>query len=206
MFTSPRMYVTTVARSQKPLHHSSLLQLTTRAHNPQPSFIHTAAFVATFSELPAQSRYVGTTSFPAAFSSTHALRKVRACAGRMAHGTTAVLEAHPALLPIHGHSEHHLGAGAAAYGEMFLQLDSFKVGCSDDSRCLGDAAVYRVSFGLTVYLALMLLGSVSSSFHRGYWAVKSVLYIGLMVGSFYIPNPVRAVRCDVRSISMTHIT
>ena len=79
---------------------------------------------------------------------------------------------------------------------MFLQLDSFKVGCSDDSRCLGDAAVYRVSFGLTVYLALMLLGSVSSSFHRGYWAVKSVLYIGLMVGSFYIPNPVRAVRCD----------
>jgi len=81
-----------------------------------------------------------------------------------------------------------------AYGDqMFLHLYSFKVGCTGgaDSRCFGDQAVYRVSFGLAVYFVLMLLGSVSSSFHRGYWGLKSFLYIGLTVGSFFIPNSVR---------------
>mmetsp|Transcript_11194 Transcript_11194/g.23296 ORF Transcript_11194/g.23296 Transcript_11194/m.23296 type:complete len:451 (-) Transcript_11194:75-1427(-) len=78
-----------------------------------------------------------------------------------------------------------------AYGDqMFFSLYSFKFGCTDgeSSRCFGDQAVYRVSFGLAAFFLFMLAGSASRSFHRGYWGLKMALFALLIVGSFFIPN------------------
>lgn len=75
-------------------------------------------------------------------------------------------------------------------GDMFVSLSSFKVGCAGkwQDRCFGDQAVYRISFALLVFFMLMLLGSMSDAFNRGYWGLKLGLYAIMTVVAFFIPN------------------
>jgi hypothetical protein len=57
--------------------------------------------------------------------------------------------------------------------------------------CKGDAAVYRVSFVLAIFFAVVgLLSSCSDAFHRGWWAPKLLAFFGLLIGCFFIPNNV----------------
>lgn len=61
-----------------------------------------------------------------------------------------------------------------------------------DYYCQGDAAVYRISFVLAVFFFIMMIGSkvFGEGFHAGLWGVKLFIYIGMMVGCFFIDNSV----------------
>ena len=61
-----------------------------------------------------------------------------------------------------------------------------------NAYCQGDAAVYRISFVLAVFFFIMMLGSkcLGEGFHAGLWGVKIFIYIGMMVGCFFIDNSV----------------
>ena len=55
--------------------------------------------------------------------------------------------------------------------------------------CKGDAAVFRISFILTVFFSVMFaLSLVSERLHRGYWFMKILLIVGGITGSFFMPN------------------
>ena len=60
------------------------------------------------------------------------------------------------------------------------------------AHCQGDAAVYRISFVLAVFFFIMMIGSkvFGEGFHAGLWGVKIFIYIGMMVGCFFIDNSV----------------
>mmetsp|Transcript_10128 Transcript_10128/g.18617 ORF Transcript_10128/g.18617 Transcript_10128/m.18617 type:complete len:464 (+) Transcript_10128:223-1614(+) len=55
--------------------------------------------------------------------------------------------------------------------------------------CKGDAAVFRISFVLTIFFSVMTVFSLTGrAFHRGYWGLKLVgLFFGLLL-CFFIPN------------------
>ncbi|KAK5109603.1 hypothetical protein LTR62_006840 [Meristemomyces frigidus] len=74
-------------------------------------------------------------------------------------------------------------------------LDYVTVDCGG-KECFGFAAVHRVNFALGLFhfaLAIMLLGVSSSRDKRapiqnGFWGPKIIVWMGLIVGSFLIPN------------------
>lgn len=81
------------------------------------------------------------------------------------------------------------------YGShMFVGFASFKFGCTGDGTsafqeaCFGNQAVFRISFALAVFFLLMMAASFSDTIDRGYWGLKFVLYVILVVVSFFIPN------------------
>lgn len=48
---------------------------------------------------------------------------------------------------------------------------------------------YRFSFGLVVFFAVMIVGSAASRvWHTGLWLVKTILWIVVTGGVFFIPN------------------
>lgn len=83
------------------------------------------------------------------------------------------------------------------YGkDMFFKVESFQFGCTGDATatshfqqaCFGNQAVFRVSFALAVFFVCMMLGSMSDQFERSYWGIKVLMYLVMLVGSFFIPN------------------
>ncbi|CAF0974028.1 unnamed protein product [Adineta ricciae] len=66
----------------------------------------------------------------------------------------------------------------------------------DCSKVIGSLAVYRLSFGLTIFfgiLSLLMIKVKNSNDFRakiqnGFWAFKLLLAIGLIVAAFFIPN------------------
>jgi hypothetical protein len=65
-----------------------------------------------------------------------------------------------------------------------------------DKDCWSYLAVMRVSFSLVIYhsfFALVVFGVRNTmdwraSLQNGFWAMKFVLWIGLLVGTFYMPD------------------
>jgi hypothetical protein len=67
-----------------------------------------------------------------------------------------------------------------------------------DTQCLGRLAVYRVMFVSTVFHTLMMLGLAGhtsgdpsrfrTKLQSGFWFVKIVLLLGMLVASFFIPH------------------
>ncbi|KAE8355275.1 serine incorporator-domain-containing protein [Aspergillus coremiiformis] len=76
-----------------------------------------------------------------------------------------------------------------------LTLDYMEIRC-DDKECHGWVAVHRINFGLGLFhliLAIFLLGVRSSKDGRavlqnGFWGPKIILWIALVVLSFFIPQ------------------
>ncbi|EGP83942.1 uncharacterized protein MYCGRDRAFT_76553 [Zymoseptoria tritici IPO323] len=74
-------------------------------------------------------------------------------------------------------------------------LDYVTINCAGHD-CFGFAAVHRVNFALGLFhciLAGLLIGVKSSkdtraALQNGYWGPKIVVWLGLIVGSFLIPN------------------
>lgn len=74
-------------------------------------------------------------------------------------------------------------------------LDYVTVSCAGN-QCFGFAAVHRVNFALGLFhfvMAIMLLGVNNSRDKRapiqnGFWGPKIVVWLGLIVASFLIPN------------------
>jgi len=84
-----------------------------------------------------------------------------------------------------------------------INLGSLSVDCSSNNAtvtvqglsagtyvyCKGDAAVFRISFILTLFfLACGLLSLVSDGAHRGFWFFKVIILFGGLIGSFFMPN------------------
>lgn len=98
--------------------------------------------------------------------------------------------------------------------EMGIEIGPWKVNCKDDATlaptppqsplnpipdiggtyypyCKGDAAVYRISFVLTIFFFCTMLGSICSpAVHRGWWGPKLFAFFALLIGSIWIPNNV----------------
>jgi hypothetical protein len=76
-----------------------------------------------------------------------------------------------------------------------ILLDYVTINCAGHD-CFGFAAVHRVNFALGLFhfiLAGLLIGVKSSkdaraAIQNGYWGPKLVVWLGLIVGSFLIPN------------------
>lgn len=74
-------------------------------------------------------------------------------------------------------------------------LDYVTINCAGN-ECFGFAAVHRVNFALGVFhcvMAVLLLGVNSSKDKRapiqnGFWGPKIVVWLGLIVATFLIPN------------------
>jgi len=69
--------------------------------------------------------------------------------------------------------------------------------CENEQTCYGVFAVYRLCFTLAVFflaLALIMIGVSHEGDFRvgvqnGWWGLKIILFAGLLVGAFFIPNP-----------------
>jgi len=67
----------------------------------------------------------------------------------------------------------------------------------DEAMCYGTLAVYRISFGLALFHLLMSLlmigvsrrGDPRTTIQDGWWGVKIIFLVGVIVGAFFIPNP-----------------
>ncbi|KAL2000970.1 hypothetical protein VTN02DRAFT_2416 [Thermoascus thermophilus] len=76
-----------------------------------------------------------------------------------------------------------------------MTLDYMTIRC-DGKECYGWVAVHRINFGLGLFhliLAFLLLGVKSSKDSRaalqnGFWGPKVILWVGLVVMSFFIPE------------------
>lgn len=81
------------------------------------------------------------------------------------------------------------GAGRNAYLESIANM--FVPGYFADNtpwECnKGVEAVHRVSFSLAVFFATMLVASFAMpKIHRGFWMIKIVVFVGLLVGSAFM--------------------
>lgn len=76
-----------------------------------------------------------------------------------------------------------------------ILMDYVKINCAGND-CFGFAAVHRINFALGLFhffLAFMLVGVNSSKDNRapiqnGFWGPKVVVWLGLIVLTFLIPN------------------
>jgi serine incorporator 1/3 len=76
-----------------------------------------------------------------------------------------------------------------------ILLDYVTIDCAGKS-CFGFAAVHRVNFALGLFhfvMAMLLVGVNNSRDRRapiqnGFWGPKIIIWIGLIVGSFFLPN------------------
>eukprot|EP00467_Chlorarachnion_reptans_P016319 CAMPEP_0114509224 /NCGR_PEP_ID=MMETSP0109-20121206/13082_1 /TAXON_ID=29199 /ORGANISM="Chlorarachnion reptans, Strain CCCM449" /LENGTH=402 /DNA_ID=CAMNT_0001688335 /DNA_START=204 /DNA_END=1412 /DNA_ORIENTATION=+ len=79
---------------------------------------------------------------------------------------------------------YHEDFGFSLYGGIKLSL------CGD--ACRGDQAVYRICLALTLFfgahcfLVTLLPYSIGYEIHTTFFGVKSLLYIGMVIGMFYI--------------------
>merc|ERR1712166_467582 len=82
------------------------------------------------------------------------------------------------------------------WGAPTFNIYSFNVGCNRfpemQGKCKGDGAVYRISFGLFLWFVFNTVGTLfgKRAFHVGWWALKSLLFLVLIVGAFFVPNEV----------------
>ena len=81
------------------------------------------------------------------------------------------------------------------FGAPTFDIYSFNLGCDQvphmaQGACKGDSAVYRISFGLFLWFVFNTIGTIfgKKSFHTGWWALKSISFILLITGAFFVPN------------------
>lgn len=71
--------------------------------------------------------------------------------------------------------------------------------------CAGNQVVYRFSFGLVLFFAIMIVGStVSRAWHVGLWSIKTILWIVITAGVFFIPNGAPLAMGRDRDQPLTH--
>lgn len=62
----------------------------------------------------------------------------------------------------------------------------------DSEKCVGYAAVYRLSFAVCVFFLILAIVCFASSHARQvdaqFWLIKIILLIGFLIGSWFIPN------------------
>ncbi|KAK4768781.1 hypothetical protein SAY86_026931 [Trapa natans] len=86
---------------------------------------------------------------------------------------------------------------ARDYGHGAMTEINRLKGCHGTKDCLGAEGVLRVSLGCFTFYIIMFLSTVGNSkldnrrdsWHSGWWAIKIVLLVGLMIIPFLIPAP-----------------
>ncbi|CBJ27137.1 conserved unknown protein [Ectocarpus siliculosus] len=89
-------------------------------------------------------------------------------------------------------------AGQYWWYQLFDGFDWWNDGCDDEAYseeftdvCIGNTAVYRVSFVDAVFFALMALCACCSPvFNHGFWGFKFMLWAVLMIATLFITNDV----------------
>ncbi|CAN0319945.1 unnamed protein product [Pylaiella littoralis] len=89
-------------------------------------------------------------------------------------------------------------AGQYYWYTLFDGLDAWQDGCDNPSYsgnfedvCIGNTAVYRVSFTGTVFFAVMALcACCSPQFNYGFWGFKSFLWAAILIATLFITNDV----------------
>ncbi|KAJ7549879.1 hypothetical protein O6H91_07G073200 [Diphasiastrum complanatum] len=82
------------------------------------------------------------------------------------------------------------------YSHKALATLHYFKGCEGGHDCLGSEGVLRVSFGCFVFFFIMYLTTVGTStindprdaWHSGWWPIKSLMWMFLMVLPFFIPS------------------
>lgn len=85
-----------------------------------------------------------------------------------------------------------------SYAEKILKWVPVLKDVCVERECYGALSVFRVSFALALFhliLAMMMIGASRKGDCRvhlqdGFWGLKVLLLIGMVVGAFFIPNPV----------------
>jgi len=81
-----------------------------------------------------------------------------------------------------------------AYGDdMEIDLKVWSVSCEDaGAHCKGNAAVFRISFVLSLFYFLNMLFTMcgGKGYHRGYWGPKLVIFFIMLIASIFISNNV----------------
>jgi len=74
------------------------------------------------------------------------------------------------------------------FGDQLNVPTSF-TSCNGDAVCLGNQAVYRISFAVAVwFIAVGCFTPCFPDFHYGWWFTKLGMYLAILVCSFFIPN------------------
>lgn len=74
--------------------------------------------------------------------------------------------------------------------DSLTNLPGIKGVCIPDGyldQCIGTSAVLRIALGCTLYFALILPTALSEDSFSGWWAMKLLLWIGLVAGCFFMP-------------------
>eukprot|EP00455_Lapot_gusevi_P001068 TRINITY_DN1042_c0_g6_i1.p1 TRINITY_DN1042_c0_g6~~TRINITY_DN1042_c0_g6_i1.p1 ORF type:complete len:451 (+),score=119.93 TRINITY_DN1042_c0_g6_i1:76-1428(+) len=77
-------------------------------------------------------------------------------------------------------------------GNMLVHLYYFDFKLCTTDRCLGNQAVYRISFTLFLFFVfhfLMACCSSTRSSNGGLWLFKTLAMAGVLVATFFMPNP-----------------
>ena len=90
---------------------------------------------------------------------------------------------------------------AMRFGDLSIDLEVWNISCEQPdgsggmtttyAYCKGDAAVYRVSFVLSLFFLAHVLVSLcggGDSLHRGYWGFKILTFVLMLVGCVFISN------------------
>lgn len=83
-------------------------------------------------------------------------------------------------------------------------LLSFAVNDACDQTCLEVQAAYRICLALFLFFVVMgLMALVSTSLHLGQWLLKFMIWIGLLVASFFVPQDAMPVYIIIARIGAT---
>ena len=91
---------------------------------------------------------------------------------------------------------HSLKSAEVNPGTGFDQLVQQKVDENNPlndvyAYCMGDAAVYRISFALACFFFVQMIGVyIDRTFHYGWWGLKIFFYLAFLVSMFFVENNV----------------
>lgn len=82
------------------------------------------------------------------------------------------------------------------YSHNALSHFHYLKGCEGGHDCLGSEGVLRISLGCFIFFLIMYLTTVGTqkindprdTWHSGWWFVKALLWIGLMITPFFVPS------------------
>ncbi len=82
-----------------------------------------------------------------------------------------------------------------------VETSAFDVCDRNNLVCVGNQAVYRLSFSLAVFFLLMLIVTlITPSAHKSWWMLKLLIWAGLTIGWFFIPGEVFIVYSEIARV------
>lgn len=81
---------------------------------------------------------------------------------------------------------------ARYWSGLTVNIYVYKFDVCDTSRCVGSAAVFRLTFGTALFFLLLGLAAMvvknPTRFDKQYWPIKAVFFIGMLVAAWFLPH------------------